>query len=166
MLVVCAVAALGVAPAAAASTKPPERVATASTTTAGATAGVGPASAAAIRSWLRLHESVFVGLQIDLETVAAAGHNGSLTSVAAGCDQLAADTTTIEGVAPIPVARIEGQWRAALDDFSRAATDCVEGVTRNDARQSDRYRPEITAAITQVDAVVRELTKGKQSGDG
>jgi hypothetical protein len=109
---------------------------------------------------------VFAGLQTDLETVAAAGHNGSLSAVAAGCDQLAADSATIEGVAPIPVGRIEAQWRAALGDFSGAATDCVGGVTRNDGRQSGRYRLEIEAAITHVDAVVRELRKGQQSGGG
>jgi len=112
-----------------------------------------------VRSWLAYHGAVFASLKTDIETVAAAGANGSVSSITAGCDQLAADTATIEGLPPIPVAHIQGQWRAALADFARAAGDCVEGLTHGDARLSDRYKPEVESGIAGVNKVVRELKK-------
>jgi len=117
------------------------------------------ASTTTVRSWLAYHGSVFASLKIDLETVTAAGDNGSVRSITAGCDQLGADTATIEGLPPIPVAHVQGQWRAALADFARAAGDCVEGLTHNDTRLSDRYKPEVESGIAGVNRVVRELKK-------
>jgi hypothetical protein len=117
------------------------------------------ASTTTVRSWLAYHGSVFASLKIDLETVTAAGDNGSVSSITAGCDQLGADTATIEGLPPIPVAHVQGQWRAALADFARAAGDCVEGLTHDDTRLSDRYKPEVESGIAGVNRVVRELKK-------
>ena len=87
-------------------------MATAAVLGVGAAAAAPHAAPAAVRSWLAYHGSVFSSLSADLKTVAAAGDNGSVGSITAGCDQLAADTATIEGLPPIPVARIQGRWRA------------------------------------------------------
>jgi hypothetical protein len=138
-----------------AATKPAH--ASSTTTTEPAPANAAPDTT--VRSWLAYHGAVFAGLNADLESVTAAANKGSVSSVTAGCDQLAADTATIEGVSAIPVARIQAQWHSALADFERAAADCVEGLTHGDARLSDRYKPEIESGITGVNRVVRELKK-------
>lgn len=142
--------------AAAAAASQPAPGSNSTTTEAAASSG---APDTTVRVWLAYHGSVFASLKADLETVTAAANNGSVSSITAGCDQLAADTATIQGLAPIPVAHIQGQWRAALADFARAAGDCVGGLTHNDSRLSDRYKPEVESAIAGVNKVVRELKK-------
>ena len=157
LFVSAAGAGFGAAGAAAAATA--NKTVAASSTTATIPATTNGASTTTVRSWLAYHGSVFASLKIDLETVTAAGDNGSVRSITAGCDQLGADTATIEGLPPIPVAHVQGQWRAALADFARAAGDCVEGLTHNDTRLSDRYKPEVESGIAGVNRVVRELKK-------
>jgi stage V sporulation protein SpoVS len=114
---------------------------------------------AAVRSWLNAHEIVFADLQTDLAAVSAASNNGSVKAVASDCDQLAADVTTMMSVPPIPDPQIQGHWATALADFKAAADDCVQGLTQNDARASDQYKPRVHAGISGVDRVISELKK-------
>jgi hypothetical protein len=113
----------------------------------------------AVRSWLNAHEIVFADLQTDLAAVNAASNNGSVKAVASGCDQLAADVTTMMSVPPIPDPQIQGHWATALADFKTAADDCVQGLTQNDARASEKYKPRVRAGISGVNRVISELKK-------
>jgi hypothetical protein len=152
--------ALGLAVPAAATARPTTSTQHLGATTKKPKAPVSP-TAAAVRSWLNAHGIVFASLQTDLAAVTAASNNGSLAAVTSGCDQLAADVTTIMGVPPIPDPEIQRHWAPALAHFKRAADDCVQGLTRNKSRVADQYNPQVHAGIAGVDAVISELKKAR-----
>jgi len=160
LLLGAAAAALGPATAVAATGKPdePAQDVDLTSTTTKSTKPNSP-QAAALRSWMDAHGVVFTGLQTDLDAVTAAGNNGSTSAIASGCDQLAADVATIMALPPIPDSKIQRRWAAALRDFKMAASYCIQSLTLNNSRVSEKYKPEVRLGVAQVRDVVSELKK-------
>ena len=116
-----------------------------------------------VRGWVRLHDVVFLSLQTDLQSVSAEDGNGSTSAITAACQQLEADLATIKRVPPIPNAAAEGHWKRALTDFGHGATDCVQGILRNDQGLLSKSGPLLRSGVVQVNDVLATLKRFETS---
>jgi hypothetical protein len=120
-------------------------------------ASAGSPNSSAVRSWMKLHDVVFLSLQTDLKTLSTDDENGSTTAISAACQQLEADLTTITHVHAIPDGTAERHWRLALSDFRQGAGDCVRGILRNNGTLEKNSGPLLRSGVSQVNDVLSVL---------
>jgi hypothetical protein len=119
----------------------------------------GTGGASTVRTWVRLHDVVFLSLQTDLKTLSADDGNGSTSAITAACQQLEVDLTTINRVPPIPSATAERHWKVALSDFRQGAADCVQGILRSSQGMLSKSGPLLRSGVVQVNDVLATLKR-------
>lgn len=122
----------------------------------------GSRASGALRSWMKLHDVVFLSLQTDLRSLSTVDANGSTTAITAACQQLEADLATITHLPPIPDTAPERHWHQALSDLARGAADCVQGIVGSNETVERRAAPLFRSGVSQVNDVLAALKSAER----
>lgn len=118
------------------------------------------ALAAAVARWVAVGgEEDLATLGEDFTVLEQAASAGQLPVMGAGCRQLGIDVRAAQGHAPIPDARAERYWAAALARYARGAADCVAGTGTNDTGLMVKASNEIIEGSDDLDQVTNRLNE-------
>jgi hypothetical protein len=107
--------------------------------------------------WEGAHAGALQDLQSDLDDVTNFGNGGDAAGVLAACQQLAADTRTVQGFGPFPIANLQGNWAQSLADFAQAAQAGIRAIQNDDPSQVAAYKQYIKNGISQQQIVTNAV---------
>jgi hypothetical protein len=119
-----------------------------------------PALAVAVAKWVvNGGETELKALAGDFNNLVTAANSDDLPTISLSCSQLENDVASAQAYDPIPDPQAEHDWSDALEQYSRGATDCVDGANNSDANMITQASTEITNGSKDLDLVTKRLNE-------
>jgi hypothetical protein len=119
-----------------------------------------PALAVAVAKWVvNGGEDELKALAADFDGLVKAADSDDLPTISLSCSQLENDVASAQAYDPIPDPQAEHNWANALEQYSRGATDCVDGANNSDASMITQASTEITNGSKDLDQVTKRLNE-------
>jgi hypothetical protein len=101
--------------------------------------------AAAVVQWFTNGgDTRITALQTDFEAIGKAANSTDIAGVKSGCATLAADVKKAQRYDPLPDAKAQTHWAAALRMYATGATDCMNGAEKVNTKLLRRANAEVT----------------------
>jgi hypothetical protein len=131
-------------PAAAAPTPTPTPIPTLSPTPTPTPSPHDDRLAAAVVQWFTNGgDTRITALQTDFNAIGKAANSTDVAGVKSGCATLAADVKKAQRYDPLPDAKAQTHWSAALRMYAAGATDCMNGAEKANSKLLRRANTEI-----------------------
>jgi negative regulator of sigma E activity len=117
-----------------------------------------------VSKWAAENQSKSDRLRKSIKAAAAAGMAGPNTSARrSACQELGDASKAAADTLPTPNAALTDALRAAIDDFDRAAQECMTGVERGDSAALGRFTSDLEAGQKQI-GVAAYIVQGFNKG--
>jgi hypothetical protein len=121
-----------------------------------------PALALAVAQWVTNGgETDLMTLAGDFDSLSTSADSGDMTAITGSCTRLQGDVETAQAYDPIPDPEAQHAWAAALTEYERGATDCVDGAgaTMPNPDLITKASGEITAGSNDLNLVTSRLNQ-------